>query len=307
MHLHALQQRDAIDKRNTAQAQPQRVYRDTAAPLPSVVANLGYLKPGKERPYEYAFEPPAGAPWQNCEYDARAMRVTDARSLLAAPSVHKEGFELRDAPSDVRDFTDEEAIATVYYEEMADLACRVTGGTRAYVFDHLVRKREAGRPALSFGRRGKHQQPSSNGRVHNDYTEESGAKRLRLVTKDADAAASAGHYSIVNIWRSIAGPIVDTPLGVIDSRTVSAADLVAGEVRYPGRTGEIYLLTHSARHRWFYYSAMDRNEALVFKQFDSQVDGVARFTPHAAFDIPDAPAAAPLRESIELRCLVVYE
>jgi hypothetical protein len=291
MRAHALQQID-----------------DVIHKLPSVTARLGYLQPTAERPYEYACEPPAGTPWQNCEYDMRAMQITDARSFSAAPSVHREGFELRDAPSDVTDFEDEKAIVKVYYEEMADLACRVTGAARAYVFDHLVRKREAGRPALTFGRRGNNQKVASNGRVHNDYTEESGPRRMRQVLQDADAAAAAaGRYSIVNIWRSIAGPIVDTPLAVVDSRTVFAADLVAGEVRYAGRTGEIYLLTHSSRHRWSYYSAMDRHEALVFKQFDSQLGGVARYTPHAAFDLPDAPAGAPLRESIELRCLVVYD
>ena len=51
---------------------------------------------------------------------------------------------------------------------------------------------------------------------------------------------------------------------------------------------------------------MDRHEALVFKQYDSQLGGVARFVPHTAFDLPDIPADAPLRESIELRCLVVF-
>ncbi len=240
-------------------------------------------------------------------HDMRAMRITDARSFSASPSVHREGFELWDAPSDVADFSDERAVVKVYYEEMADLACRVTGAARAYVFDHLVRKREAGRPALTFGRLGKNRQPSSNGRAYNDYTEESGRLRMQHVLKDAAATAAVERYSIVNIWRSIGGPIVDTPLGFFDSRTVSTEDLVAGEVRYSGRTGEIYYLTHSPRHRWSYYSAMDRHEALVFKQYDSQVSGVARFTPHAAFDLPDAPVDAPLRESIELRCLVVYE
>jgi hypothetical protein len=52
---------------------------------------------------------------------------------------------------------------------------------------------------------------------------------------------------------------------------------------------------------------MDRHEALVFKQYDSDVTGVARFVLHAAFDLPFIPPDAPLRESIELRCLVVYE
>jgi hypothetical protein len=51
---------------------------------------------------------------------------------------------------------------------------------------------------------------------------------------------------------------------------------------------------------------MDRHEALIFKQYDSQVSGTARYTPHAAFDLPDTPSDAPLRESIEIRCLVIY-
>ena len=307
MHTNAMRQQNiGTDSRNLAVLDP---YRPAATQLPSVVADLGYLKPTDERPYHYTFEPPAGVPWQNCENDNRAMRITDARIFCRSPSVHREGFELWDAPSAVTDFGDEKAVVKIYYAEMADLACSVTGGARAYVFDHLVRKREAGRPALTFGRRRENKQPASNGRVHNDYTEESGARRPRLVVKDVESAAAiaAGRYSIVNIWRSIGGPIVDTPLAVVDARTVFAADLVASDVHYPGRTGEIYLLTHSPRHRWSYYSAMDRHEALVFKQYDSQVNGVARFTPHAAFDLPDPPADAPLRESIELRCLVVYD
>ncbi|WP_307867214.1 CmcJ/NvfI family oxidoreductase [Variovorax sp. E3] len=124
---------------------------------------------------------------------------------------------------------------------------------------------------------------------------------------DADEAASVRRYCIVNIWRSIKGPVLDTPLAVCDARSVMARDLVNAEVRYPRRTGEIYLATHSPSHRWSYFSAMDRHEALVFKQYDSQLSGVSRYTPHAAFDHPDAPADAPLRESIEARCLVVFE
>ena len=88
---------------------------------------------------------------------------------------------------------------------------------------------------------------------------------------------------------------------------IAARDLVASEVRYAHRTGEVYLFEHSDRHRWYSYPEMDRDEALVFKQYDSQVSGVARFTPHAAFDLPNIPAAAPLRESIEARCLVLFD
>lgn len=287
--------------------QPLRRYGPSFPQLPSVCADLCYVKPSAERLYNYMYEPPNGTPQHNCLYEARSVVITDARSFSSRPSVHREGFELWDAPSDVTDFSDEEAVKKVYYEEAADLACAVTGGTRAYVFDHLVRKRETGRPALTFGRHGDGSKPSAAGRIHNDYTEKSGRKRLELVLKDQDAAQDVARYSIVNIWRSISGPVLDTPLAVCDARSISAADLVVSEIRYPKRTGEIYLLSHSSGHRWSYYSEMDRHEALVFKQYDSRVSGVARYTPHAAFDLPSIPPDAPLRESIEIRCLVTYE
>jgi hypothetical protein len=37
------------------------------------------------------------------------------------------------------------------------------------------------------------------------------------------------------------------------------------------------------------------------------LDDRARFTPHGAFELPDTPADAAPRESIELRALVVIE
>jgi hypothetical protein len=99
---------------------------------------------------------------------------------------------------------------------------------------------------------------------------------------------------------------VDTPLAVCDARSISVKDLVVADLYYRDRTGELYLVQESPRHRWAYFSEMDRNEALVFKQYDSQVNGIARFTPHSAFDLPDIPPDAPLRQSIEIRCLVTY-
>jgi hypothetical protein len=273
----------------------------------TVNAGLNYLVPTQERPCSYAYEPPPGVPWENCEYELRQMAIADARGAAERPSIDREGFDLWDAPSAVRDFLDQEEVRATYYRECADLALAVTGARQAYVFDHLVRRREPDRAALSFGRRGADGRAAANGRIHNDYTEASGRKRLDLVLADPAAAARVKRYAIVNIWRSIKWPVLDTPLAVCDARTLVVSDLVVSDVLYPRRAGEIYHAVHSPRHRWSYYSQMDRHEALVFKQYDSQISGVARFVPHAAFDHPHMPPDAPLRESIELRCLVVYE
>ena len=266
----------------------------------TVVAPLGYIERQDERPYDFAYTPPAGTAWNNYRSDSWAVRIADARSSVRAPEIEREGFMLVRSRSAVRDFLDEAAIASVYYGEVAELARAAVGGREAYVFDHLVRRREAG-PALTFGRKVSGVRPSANGRVHNDYTEMSGPRRMSQVLGDETPA----RYAIVNVWRPIKGPVLDAPLALCDARSVSAEDLVPSDVHYETRTGEIYLVAHSAAHRWSYFPEMEPSEALVFKQYDSDARA-ARFVPHAAFDHPQTPAHAPLRQSIEARVLVVF-
>lgn len=274
--------------------------------IPSVTAAVGYLVQVTERPHAYLFQPPDGKAWQNCDYQMSTVQIGDARAAAAAPSIHREGYELWDAPTAIIDFEDQDAIRARYYEEAAELAKCVTGAHKAYVFDHVLRRREKERPALDFGRKGNPVRPSAVGRVHNDYSEASGLKQLAVVMSGREELPEVQRFAIVNIWRSIRSKIVDTPLAVCDARTISARDLIAGDVHYPDRSGEIYFVHRSPMHNWVYFSKMDAHEALIFKQYDSQVNGVARFTPHAAFDLPEIPPDAPVRESIEIRCLVTY-
>jgi hypothetical protein len=51
---------------------------------------------------------------------------------------------------------------------------------------------------------------------------------------------------------------------------------------------------------------MRRDEAIVFKVFDSATDGRARFTPHSSFADPHTPPGAPPRQSIEVRTLAFF-
>ena len=68
----------------------------------------------------------------------------------------------------------------------------------------------------------------------------------------------------------------------------------------------VQVALHNPGQRWYYFPWMQADEALLFKTFDSETDGRARFTIHTSFEDPDAPADAPPRESIETRCLVFF-
>jgi hypothetical protein len=83
-------------------------------------------------------------------------------------------------------------------------------------------------------------------------------------------------------------------------------DFLVAERRYPTRVGQTYRLKHNPQHRWFYFPRMKRDEAVVFKVYDSLTDGRARFTPHTAFDDPTTPPGAPPRQSIEARAFAFF-
>jgi hypothetical protein len=193
------------------------------------------------------YEPPTGTAQQNCEYRMSPVRIEDARAMASPPSVHVEGFELWDAPTAV---TDDDAIRKRYYAEAIELAKYVTGADDAHIFDHQVRQREAGRPTLTFGRQGDGSRPGAAGRIHNDYTESSGQKRFEILSLDEKVRTTTQRFAIINIWRSIGGKIVDTPLALCDARSISVKDLVVTDLRYRDRTGELYLVHESPRHRW---------------------------------------------------------
>jgi hypothetical protein len=269
----------------------------------AVAAELEYVLPTSARPYNYMYPPPDGGPWQNCEYQRRTLHIGDARGGGVEASLDGAGFALLGARSAVRDFYDNDEVVRTYYPEVAELALAASGASRAFVFDHLVRQRQPGAPR-AFGRRDG-ARPGAAGRVHCDFTPASAQRRLALAL--GLDGAQPPRYSIVNLWRTLRHPVLDAPLALCDARTVAPVDLLASDLFYPSRQGEIFQSLHNERHRWWYFPAMTADETLVFKQFDSEPERFASFTPHAAFAHPHAPAGAPLRESIEIRCLLVFD
>ena len=113
-------------------------------------------------------------------------------------------------------------------------------------------------------------------------------------------------FAIVQVWRAITRPIESHPLAIADARSLAPENLVASERRYPDRVGETYQVAYGPDHRWYYFPRMNRDEALVFKVYESETDGRARFTAHTAFDDPHTPDGALERESIEIRTIAFY-
>jgi hypothetical protein len=87
---------------------------------------------------------------------------------------------------------------------------------------------------------------------------------------------------------------------------MTLSDFIATDLKYRHRAGEVYSLTYSPNHRWYYFPKMQRNEVLLLKCFESADDGRARFTAHTGFDDPASAADAAPREIIEARMLLFF-
>lgn len=270
--------------------------------LPRVTANLNYLVPMADKPRSLEYEPPAGVSKTTAVYREHTVDIRDVRPVAAALSLEHEGFQLLDAPTSVTDFADEEAIRTRYYAEAISLLKEQTGASRVFVFDHTIRRRVSGGVDRVAGAP---RQPVP--RVHNDYTVKSGPQRVRDLLGDEADELLKKRFAVINVWRPIRGPVYDAPLAITDASSVAEGDLVATDLIYPDRIGEIYYVKFNPRHKWFYAPAMSRDEVLLIKCYDSVDDGRARFVPHSAFVDPTTPVVAPLRESIELRTLVFFD
>jgi hypothetical protein len=231
--------------------------------------------------------------------DPRRVVIRNARLAREKFALDRDGFRFVRHDTKVADFFDEDEIRRVYYPEMEALVKAESGASRVVVFDHTLRT------ADSELREAKKIREVVR-RVHNDYTEWSGPQRVRdLLPDEADDLLSR-RFAIVQVWRPIRHPVESSPLAICDARSIAFDDFVISERRYPNRIGQTYAITYNPAHRWYWLPRMRRDEALVFKVYDSSKDGRARWSAHTAFDDPTSPENARPRESIEIRTLAFF-
>src|SRR6202012_4496309 len=137
-----------------------------------------------------------------------------------------------------RDFYSDDQVRATYYPEVEALLRRELGAAGVVVVDHTVPN--GNRPDLA--------QPSR--RVHNDHTVNSAPRRVRDHL-GAEADELLRHrFGIVNVWRPLRGPVLDSPLALCDARTFSNEDLSASDLGYAHVRGETSRVEYKPTHRW---------------------------------------------------------
>lgn len=276
--------------------------------LPEVVGEIGYLRPETSRAEVRVYPAGSGLETVQPETFPVAVPIHDMRRAPERFTLDRSGFEFHAHVTSFSDFYDADAVREHYYPEVAETLKAFTGAEAVIVFDHNVRS--AVRAA-----RGESGVREPVAQAHNDYTKESGPLRRDQILEQAGRSELADReFSLVNLWRPIIGPVVDTPLALCDAATVVPDDLIytdihhfsEGDTETPSHRGEIYALRPNPGHRWFFASEMQPDEVLLLKCFDSRSFGYACYTPHTGFKNPDCPKDYVPRESIEARTLVVF-
>ena len=266
-----------------------------------IEANLPYSVDTGEKPVTETLAPGNIVRTRVGKYEDRRVIIRDGRAMSDEFTLDEYGFEFVRHETAVEDFFDADEIASVYYPEIDRLVKERTGATRVVIFDHTLRTGDEATRKEKLIR-----EPVKS--VHNDYTEWSAPQRVRdLLPAEEAEALLKGRFAVIQVWRAIRQPIESEPLAICDARSLVPEDMIAAERRYPDRVGETYRITYNPDHRWYYFPNMRRDEALVFKVYDSAKDGRARFTAHTSFDDPATPPDAAPRESIEVRALAFFD
>ena len=269
--------------------------------MASVRAKLNYSV-DNGRPIDYYFyEPDPPQELNPPGTDVREMEIHDGWPLADKFDVDREGFDIKPFASNFVDFVDDAAVRSRFYPHVIDFVKRHTGAKRVEVFDHTIRRRlaaelsqqtESKRPAVLL--------------VHSDYTPKSGPQRVRDILSDKAEELLKRRVAFFNVWRPLFETVEELPLACCDAQSQSDDDLLVMELKYRERTGEIYVMRHSDKHKWFYFPHMSPKQALLLKTYDSETDGRARFMCHSAFEDPTSPPNARKRQSIELRTMAFF-
>jgi hypothetical protein len=257
--------------------------------------------------------------------DPRSVHVRNARALKNPLTLDTAGITLVDHRSAVRDFFDTEEVAAVYPAEVEKVVRQLTGAQRAASSGWMIRTsddqdRERRNTSRYMAGKGGVQPPGNQ--VHVDqHPARAPRSAQQLYARAFPDGPGYSRFISCSFWRAFSEPPQDWPLALCDATSVgpqegifnpiifgdSIPDDIVRQAPIPGEellpAGSVF--TFSPSHRWYYYPDMNRDEAVLFKFYDSD-HSVAWRVPHTAFKDSAAPDTK-LRTSIEFRVTAYFD
>lgn len=253
-----------------------------------------------------------------------AVRVRNVRGRESTFNFAKHGFRIVTGfHSRIQDWANETELKEVYFPEVSDLLKRVTGAKDVFQYEHHVRTATLEDALAQDSLAGEVDINGPVRRVHIDESPAS-AKREFAYWVNPDGPDNEHlrnrHFAIYNVWKPLKTVRRD-PLCLCDARTINDEDLQSGHVTVP-TVGEIENFAIRApkdegKHEFVYLRGQQPDEALVFRIFDSRVDGGlpgsekeshgkrSHGVAHSSFVDPGTERDPP-RQSVEVRSFCVF-
>ena len=241
-------------------------------------------------------------------YHNHPIRVHNARLLDPPASIGVQGFQLIKQVTKVRDFLNLEVATTDFYAECKDVVKELTGCYDTVVTQHQYRNGYRHYPE-GHPKRMKptpNGAPGAYGGTHSDISP--------WAENRWDDIVDGRHCAMFNLWRSIdlENPIQTMPLAVLDMTSLSFDDMVAADAWGGAQAKQQHLvsyrLAYNENQKWYYYPRMLPHEMLVFKQYDTRTENPClRQVYHGAIPDPETTEDTPLRHTIEVRVLALFD
>lgn len=242
------------------------------------------------------------------------LKIKNARLLTEPAKFDDFGFTLKTQNTSLKkeDFykldADEE-IKKRYYGELEEWTKQELGASHVIAFNHQVRG--PGRGIYAVGEPHTDASPITGDELY--FYELS--KKPELYKK----INGKGRFLYFNMWRNISDThsIRNNHLAILDERTtLKPDDYIVKDLymRYGDYIATVPQYSINYRnhkvHDWYYYPEMEKNEVLLFKQYDTDYRNASRLSFHMAIKDPlaasDLPMDYPARESIEVRLLAFF-
>ena len=255
--------------------------------------------------------------------EPRKCLIYDGRK--ADLDFHRNGFELKHIPSEVKDWTDESEIQRLEYPVLTRYFKEWLG------CQHVIFLPSIHRDAATIDQSeiGDNQAPIIG--AHADYTENfpdmianESTTYAQLLAPTMEQAgityadiANASRIISVQLWRNFGSPRMDYPLALCDTQTVDRSQFheVSGEYLIAGRMTAIDSWTFApdhpdgapSKHRWYTFQDMTPDEVILFRGFDSDLvhRGEEFLVGHSAIRDPNVPDGLH-RHSVEMRAICLF-
>ena len=288
----------------------------------AVQARMRYVDPGDFVTRRYVSQ---GRELNTGTYSDHDVIIRDAMPIREHFTLDTHGFRLVDAPSAVTDFHDKAGVDAIYEREVEAYVKALTAADKVVARGWMLRTSadltaHAAQKVAGYQHAGGIQ-PTA-GEAHVDFDSRT-AQTMAQKTYASNFPEGPGYkrFLITSFWRTFSPPPQDVPLALCDGRTSFGGeeksnrlfivdDFPTGDDLTRPIEGEedklaATIFSHHPGHRWWYFSNMTRDQALLFKFHDSDHSCTWR-CPHSAF-FDTSFEGANIRESIECRTVAFFE